>query len=77
MRILCKFIVLYFHKRFKVVGREAMLYLIAVLCDNYGKNKYITDLVDSTRIHIMPSINPDGYEMGFEGDRSGYAVSFD
>uniref|UniRef100_A0A0R3RU60 Peptidase_M14 domain-containing protein n=1 Tax=Elaeophora elaphi TaxID=1147741 RepID=A0A0R3RU60_9BILA len=57
----------------EVVGREAMLYLIAILCENYGKNKYLTNLVDNVRIHIMPSINPDGYEWGNEGDRSGYA----
>ncbi|VDK73824.1 unnamed protein product [Gongylonema pulchrum] len=52
-----------------------MLYLIAILCENYGKNKYLTNLVDNTRIHILPSMNPDGYEKGFEGDRTGYTVS--
>ncbi|VIO96363.1 Uncharacterized protein BM_BM11935 [Brugia malayi] len=56
----------------EVVGREAMLYLIALLCDNYGKNWYLTNLVNNLRIHIMPSINPDGYELGNEGDRSGF-----
>ncbi|KAM3720426.1 Carboxypeptidase [Dirofilaria immitis] len=56
----------------EVVGREAMLYLIALLCDNYGKNKYLTNLVNNVRIHIMPSMNPDGYELGIEGDRSGF-----
>lgn len=49
------------------MGRECLLYLIAVLCENYGKNKFITHMVDKTRIHIMPSMNPDGYE---------YAVRF-
>uniref|UniRef100_A0A915B254 Peptidase M14 carboxypeptidase A domain-containing protein n=2 Tax=Parascaris univalens TaxID=6257 RepID=A0A915B254_PARUN len=57
----------------EVVGREALLYLIAVLCENYGKNKYLSDIVDTTRIHIMPSMNPDGYERGFVGDRVGYS----
>ncbi|CAG9538293.1 unnamed protein product [Cercopithifilaria johnstoni] len=56
----------------EVVGREVMLYLIALLCENYGKNRYLTNLVNNVRIHIMPSINPDGYEMGNEGDRSGF-----
>ncbi|MFH4980416.1 hypothetical protein AB6A40_007125 [Gnathostoma spinigerum] len=56
----------------EVVGREALLYLIAVLCENYGTNKYFTRMVDETRIHIMPSMNPDGYERGFPGDRVGY-----
>lgn len=65
----------YFHIIFKVVGREIMLYLIALLCENYGKNRYLTNLVNNVRIHIMPSINPDGYELGNEGDRSGFTVS--
>ncbi|VDK43405.1 unnamed protein product [Anisakis simplex] len=56
----------------EVVGREALLYLIAILCENYGKNDYMTKMVDTTRIHIMPSMNPDGYERGYIGDRTGY-----
>uniref|UniRef100_A0A7E4US46 Peptidase_M14 domain-containing protein n=1 Tax=Panagrellus redivivus TaxID=6233 RepID=A0A7E4US46_PANRE len=57
----------------EVVGREALLYLIDVLVQNYGKNKFITNLVDNTRIHMLVSMNPDGYEMGQAGDRVGYA----
>ncbi|VDM42037.1 unnamed protein product [Toxocara canis] len=57
----------------EVVGREALLYLIAIFCENYGKNKYLTDFVDTVRVHIMPSMNPDGYERGFPGDRVGYS----
>lgn len=56
----------------EVVGREALLYLIGVLCENYGKNEYLTRMVNETRIHIMPSMNPDGYEKGREGDKFGY-----
>ncbi|EFO20099.2 hypothetical protein LOAG_08391 [Loa loa] len=56
----------------EVVGREVMLYLIALLCDNYGKNWYLTNLINNMRIHIVPSINPDGYELAEEGDRSGF-----
>uniref|UniRef100_A0AC34QUC2 Peptidase M14 carboxypeptidase A domain-containing protein n=1 Tax=Panagrolaimus sp. JU765 TaxID=591449 RepID=A0AC34QUC2_9BILA len=56
----------------EVVGREALLYLIEILCKNYGKNEYLTKLVNETRIHVMPSMNPDGYEMDVPGDRIGY-----
>ena len=45
------------------VGREMLLRLIKHLCENYGKNEEITKLVDTTGIHILPSLNPDGYEL--------------
>jgi len=51
----------------EVLGRECLLNLAYVLCHNYGKSNFITQLVDSTRIHIMPSMNPDGWEMSSEG----------
>lgn len=58
----------------QVVGREALLLLIDLLTVNYGKNDRITKLVESTRIHILVSMNPDGFELGDEGDHQGYKV---
>nr|KAG5687053.1 hypothetical protein BaRGS_002426 [Batillaria attramentaria] len=55
----------------EVVGREMLLLLIQLLCDNYGSNRFLTSFVDLTRIHIMPSMNPDGYEIAHEGDVNG------
>uniref|UniRef100_A0AC34Q904 Peptidase M14 carboxypeptidase A domain-containing protein n=1 Tax=Panagrolaimus sp. JU765 TaxID=591449 RepID=A0AC34Q904_9BILA len=52
----------------EVFGREAVLRLGKLLLMNYGKNEYLTNLMDSTRIHLMPSMNPDGYEKAEEGD---------
>uniref|UniRef100_A0A914LZZ6 Peptidase M14 carboxypeptidase A domain-containing protein n=1 Tax=Meloidogyne incognita TaxID=6306 RepID=A0A914LZZ6_MELIC len=56
----------------EVTGREALLYLAYILCENYGSNQYLTRMVNETRIHLMPSMNPDGYEMDRPGDRIGY-----
>ena len=47
----------------EVVGRELVLDMIVYLCDQYNRgNKTIQKLIDTTRIHIMPSMNPDGWE---------------
>ncbi|XP_071756734.1 carboxypeptidase D isoform X1 [Centroberyx gerrardi] len=56
----------------EVVGRELLLNLIEYLCRNYGTDPEVTQLVNNTRIHIMPSMNPDGYEVAKEGDAKGY-----
>ena len=52
----------------EVVGRELIILLIQFLCENYGKSSEITDLVDTTRIHLLPTMNPDGYEKAFTGN---------
>ena len=55
----------------EVVGREVLLHFIDYLLTQYGVDERVTDLVNNTRIHIMPTMNPDGYEMSGEGDCSG------
>lgn len=55
----------------EVVGREVLLNLAKLLLENYGTNPLITALVNSTRIHLLPSLNPDGYEISQEGDCEG------
>lgn len=51
----------------EVIGREMLITLIQYLLEAYGQDTNITRLVDTTRIHIMPSMNPDGYEVSTEG----------
>ncbi|MGH0138583.1 UNVERIFIED_CONTAM: hypothetical protein FKN15_026488 [Acipenser sinensis] len=46
----------------EVVGREMLLHLIDYLVKNYGADPTITRLIDSSRLHVLPSMNPDGFE---------------
>ena len=41
------------------------------VCNNYDKDEGMKKLVDSTRIHIMPSMNPDGYAVADGTDLKG------
>uniref|UniRef100_A0A8C4VHR9 Carboxypeptidase M n=1 Tax=Gopherus evgoodei TaxID=1825980 RepID=A0A8C4VHR9_9SAUR len=46
----------------ETVGRELLLHLIDFLVTNDKSDPVVTRLINSTRIHIMPSMNPDGFE---------------
>lgn len=66
----------------EALGRELLLQLIKYLCENYVDNTETKGLVDATRIHILPSMNPDGYEMAavrgkgnkLTGKRNAYGI---
>lgn len=47
----------------EVVGRELMIYLARLLTSSYGSDPRITQLVANAQIFIMPSMNPDGFEL--------------
>jgi len=47
----------------EVLGRELLLHLADHLCEAYkAKDEDVKKLIDSTRIHLMPSMNPDGWK---------------
>lgn len=51
----------------EVISREVLLLLMQYLLEGFGKNSRITSLINTTRIHIMPTMNPDGFEVSIEG----------
>lgn len=51
----------FLHCSDETVGREMLIYLAQYLLDNYGIVPEVTNLVDTTDIWLMPSMNPDGY----------------
>ena len=63
--------------QFKVVGRELSIALADHICDEYenpkkkGKTSKIRRLLNSIDLHILHSMNPDGFEKGSEGECMG------
>jgi carboxypeptidase D len=51
----------------ETIGRQLLIYLIEYLVRNYGIVPEVTDLIDTTDIYLMPSMNPDGFAKSQEG----------
>lgn len=50
----------------EVLGRELLLNLMEYLCREFRRgNPRVVQLVTGTRIHLLPSMNPDGYETAY------------
>ncbi|KAJ6938977.1 hypothetical protein NC651_005416 [Populus alba x Populus x berolinensis] len=45
----------------KPVGRELLLRLANCICDDYAKDSLARLIVENIHLHILPSMNPDGY----------------
>lgn len=55
----------------ETVSRQVLIYLLEYLLEKYGEDQRITELLNTTDIYIMPSMNPDGFEKSIEGDCTG------
>ena len=46
----------------EVTGREMLTHLANVLVRGMGRDQRITKIMENTEIHIMPTVNPDGWD---------------
>ncbi len=51
----------------EAVGRALVVFLAQYLIKRYGSDERVTNLVDTTDLWLMPSLNPDGFEAADEG----------
>lgn len=50
----------------EALGRELVLLFMQYLCHEFLQgDPRVTRLLTETRIHLLPSMNPDGYETAF------------
>jgi len=61
----------------EVTGKELCFNFINYLTDNYGTDSRVTALVDDSEIWIMPSMNPDGTELGQRYNANGVDLNRD
>ncbi|OWF40275.1 carboxypeptidase M-like [Mizuhopecten yessoensis] len=53
------------------IGREMLLHLIEEFVTNYATNSTLRNFLDNTLVHILPTMNPDGFEAAYEGNCTG------
>ncbi|CAG9818282.1 unnamed protein product [Phaedon cochleariae] len=59
----------------EVLGRELMLKLADHLCEGYlNADPKIKALLELTRIHLMPSMNPDGWQLATDTGGQDYLI---
>ena len=52
----------------EIITPEIILVFMNRLLDNYGRDPYVTHLVDNRELWLIPTLNPDGHEHVFSGD---------
>ncbi|KAL6861527.1 hypothetical protein ACP4OV_017227 [Aristida adscensionis] len=59
------------------VGREVLMYLANWLCDNYLKDPLATLIVENIHLHILPTMNPDGFVLRSRGNANNIDLNRD
>jgi len=59
----------------EVVGRELMIYLIRHMAAEYGRDARITQIINNVQLFVMPSMNPDGFELGRRTNARNYDIN--
>ncbi|KAK7087283.1 hypothetical protein V1264_021356 [Littorina saxatilis] len=60
----------------EVVGRELLLHLVEMLVTRYGQDDDVTHLLNTTTVHLLPSMNPDGFAASDSTDCDGVQGRF-
>ena len=58
------------------MGKELLIHLIDFYVTSYNTNATITNFLDNTIVHIMPTMNPDGWDDSVEGQCGGVVGRF-
>ncbi|OMO73504.1 Peptidase M14, carboxypeptidase A [Corchorus capsularis] len=59
------------------VGRELLLLLANWICDHYMSDPLVKLIVENVNLHLLPSMNPDGYSLRSRGNANGIDLNRD
>lgn len=59
------------------VGRELLLFLANWICDNYLEDPLARTIVENVHLHILPSMNPDGFSLRRRGNANNVDLNRD
>lgn len=59
------------------VGREILLFLANWICDNHLKDPLATSIVENVHLHLLPSMNPDGFSLRRRGNANNVDLNRD
>ena len=61
----------------EVIGRELVLKFAKYILETYQNDTRIRNIVDNTRIYLVPSLNPDGFHRGTRYNTNGIDLNRD